>query len=268
MTDKKLVKMSDKEYKKVLLDMLSYIDKVCTENNINYSMIAGSLIGTIRHKGFIPWDDDIDIGLLPGDYTKLLEALRKGDGRYRLLDYVSTDNYEYPYAKLIDTTTHIKELNKHESYDYGAFIDIFMYSCVPDNKILRNLYLLKYKYKFRIIAGFDTSKKDENILKKIRTCYSKSLNYNKYLKKFDKFARKYNNTKNIVINWPVYGVKKGTILSKYMQNFKQVPFENINVMITEDYDEMLKVTYGDYMTPTPKEKQVGNHDIVAYKIEE
>ena len=71
--------LTSKEHKETLIKMLDFINKICVKNNINYTLIGGSLIGAVRHKGIIPWDDDIDIGLLHDDYVKLLELLRKNE---------------------------------------------------------------------------------------------------------------------------------------------------------------------------------------------
>ena len=90
-------KMTEKECKKVMLDILDYIDKICRKNNIKYSLFCGSLIGAIRHKGIIPWDDDIDIILLKEEYDKLVKILEKENAYYKIISYENTNGYYAPY---------------------------------------------------------------------------------------------------------------------------------------------------------------------------
>jgi len=111
-----------------MLEMLEYIDSVCERHNINYWLGAGTLLGAVRHKGFIPWDDDLDIELTRSDYKKLIRRLKKEMSPKFVLQTHQTDrNYVLPIAKLRDTTSHITEFrNADRNYKYrGIFIDIF-----------------------------------------------------------------------------------------------------------------------------------------------
>lgn len=131
--------------KKVMIDILTYIDNICRKNNIKYTLVGGSLIGAIRHKGIIPWDDDIDIGLLPGEYEKLIKCLKASNNeKYKLLDIDTEPTYYYPYAKLIDNRTICKELYLKGIDNYGIFVDIFKYNNIPNDteeikKIMKNV---------------------------------------------------------------------------------------------------------------------------------
>ncbi len=253
------------EYKKVLIGILNYINDVCKKSNINYSLIGGSLIGAIRHKGIIPWDDDIDIILMPDEYDKLINELKKANkGRYRLIDVDVDNNYYLPYAKLVDTKTVAIEKGTKKIDNYGVFVDIFKYTYLPDNDFIRKIYLARYKFMLDIIHGFGKLNKEDNILKRIRTYLSKKISTCKYIKRFDRYSRKYNNTTYIISNWPVYGQKKEIQFSKNMKKYSIVNFEKGTAMITENYDEILKTTFGDYMTPPPLENQIAHHNICSY----
>lgn len=112
-----------------MLDMLKYIDAVCRKNNIKYWLCSGTLIGAVRHGGFIPWDDDVDIEMLKEDYKKLVKVMKnEPQDDYVLQTHETDSNYYYPFAKLRDLHSCIKE--NHESdryYKYkGCFIDIFI----------------------------------------------------------------------------------------------------------------------------------------------
>ena len=112
-----------------MLDMLKYIDSVCRKHNIKYWLCSGTLIGAVRHGGFIPWDDDVDIEMLKEDYKKFVRVMKnESQNDYVLQTHESDSNYFYPFAKLRDLHTYIKE--NHESDQYykykGCFIDIFI----------------------------------------------------------------------------------------------------------------------------------------------
>ena len=140
--------LTSKEHKETLIKMLDFINKICVKNNINYTLIGGSLIGAVRHKGIIPWDDDIDIGLLHDDYVKLLELLRKNENQeFKLFDDC-VDGYYYPYAKLVSQKTILVEENLKKIENYGAFIDIFEYNYTHENykkRIEENRYFAYIK---------------------------------------------------------------------------------------------------------------------------
>ena len=147
--------------------MLKKFDSFCVDNNIKYSLIGGSLIGAIRNKGIIPWDDDIDIILMPDEYEKLLLALKKTKFNYRFIGYSNMDDYSVPGYKFVNDETYIVENNIKK--EYGIFIDVFKYNYIPDGFLKKMLYLWNYKRMLFVIHGFGASKsKEPNFIKKIR----------------------------------------------------------------------------------------------------
>ena len=114
------------------IDILKYIDIFCSENNINYFLIGGSLLGAVRHKGFIPWDDDIDLGMLREDYDKFV-SLWQDSSEYILLNNMKQKDYTLAFSKVSDLNSKIK-LDFHDNYYHlGFFIDIFPMDFVNDN---------------------------------------------------------------------------------------------------------------------------------------
>ena len=126
--------MTTDEIKKVQLDILIYVDKICKDNNIKYSLAYGTLIGAIRHKGFIPWDDDIDIVLKRSEYERLLEVLYKDDNSKYMIFSMKDEGYFYPYAKVGDLDTIIREKNWPDIQNLGVNIDVFPVDYVPEGK--------------------------------------------------------------------------------------------------------------------------------------
>ncbi|MBD5260585.1 MAG: LicD family protein [Bacteroides sp.] len=121
-----------------MLDMLKYIDKICRENNIKYWLSSGTCLGAVRHGGFIPWDDDVDIEMLENDYIKFLKVVRNyPDKNYIIQDSNNESFYRYPFCKLRDKGT-IEEVSSndrlHNLYKYkGCAIDIF--PLIPSNSL-------------------------------------------------------------------------------------------------------------------------------------
>lgn len=108
-----------------MLDILLYVDKVCKEHNIRYWLSSGTLLGAVRHGGFIPWDDDLDIEMLREDYDKFIEVFKDNDD-YALQTYKSDKYFLLPFAKIRDKHTLIDELGNNTNYKYrGIFIDVF-----------------------------------------------------------------------------------------------------------------------------------------------
>lgn len=134
-----------KEFQAHILGLLDVMDKVCREHGLSYYMIAGTLLGAVRHKGFIPWDDDLDVGMFRKDYDLLLEHYREWlPERYTILSFESDKEYSRHFAKLVDRNTtlvdrfHLRRLS-------GVFMDIFPLDDVPDNKLLRHWHYRRFR---------------------------------------------------------------------------------------------------------------------------
>lgn len=133
-----------------LLDIMSEVDRICSENSIGYSLIGGSMIGAVRHHGFIPWDDDMDIGMLRQDYEKFISICESRlDKKYFLQTYDSDPKYNYGYAKMLLNGTELVEFgHERTKYRKGIFVDIFPFDTVPNNigerkKQKRSLFFYK-----------------------------------------------------------------------------------------------------------------------------
>lgn len=259
-------KINLEEQKKILVELLAYITKICDENNIKYSLIGGSLIGAIRHKGIIPWDDDIDIILMPKEYDKLISTLTKiNDKRYVLFNPENNKEYFYPFAKLVDTNTILYEKGVKQIKDYGIYLDIFKYHYVSNNTMLRKIH---YKRLFLVQTLFArtmlNTKEEKRIKTKVIIFISKIFGTNYFKKRHIKLCNNNKKTNYVLSNWPAYGFEKEIQSTNSYLKYKKVPFENIKAMITDKYDEVLKTTFGNYMEPPPKEKQVLKHNNEAY----
>ena len=259
--------MSNSDYKKVLVGILKYFDHLCRSNGIKYSLIGGSLIGAIRHDGIIPWDDDIDVILMPEEYEKLLKVLRSShNSRYKALIPLDTDGYYFPFIKIIDSTTVLYEEGVKPKKDSGIFIDVFRYGYFSKREIKRAYR--KTKMLRSLLAGTIELKRDNdsiiNILKNIRRItIGKLLNYKQIIKQYEKLFRN-ERAEYVMSNWPCYGAKKETHETENLQEYTNHKFEKIDVMIFKKYDILLRNTFGDYMTPPPPVDRRTNHHMTAY----
>lgn len=148
----------EKNYKRKLqlkiLDIVKDIDKLCKENNIDYYIIYGSALGAVRHKGFIPWDDDFDIGMTYDNYVKFLKLCEEklDQENYYLQTYEKEENYYLSFAKIRDiTTTLIEEGNKNIDIIRSVYVDVFPLVGVPNNKFKENI--LKINRAFMLSAN-------------------------------------------------------------------------------------------------------------------
>ena len=128
------------ELKKTQIEILDVVDTFCRENNINYWLDSGTLLGAIRHGGYIPWDDDIDIGMLRKDYDIFLKKFNEKNERYKVYSIENNKNFPYPFGKVLDTHTILYEPNE-QGVKLSVNIDVFIYDNAPnDDKIINKMY--------------------------------------------------------------------------------------------------------------------------------
>lgn len=265
------------EVKRIALDILAYVDAICQVNNLRYSIYYGTLLGAVRHQGFIPWDDDIDIVMPRNDYQKLLNILEK-DERYLLLDQQTRQNYRYTFAKVVDTTTKAKSTQYFgsEDIDYGVFIDIFPMDGVPEEKSEKNKFWQEcesYRKKMLDTMGFAYARSN-SLFKSIgklilRYPYHRKLkqqgNYNYWRGKYEKSANRYNFDESkycgfmetVNNDWGVFPVS-------WFDEFETIIFEGIKVRTIRAKEEFLSTRYGDYMRLPSKNEQITHHPYKFY----
>ena len=260
-------KMSDNEVKKNLVVMLEKFDKICRDNDIKYSLIGGSLIGAIRHHGIIPWDDDIDVILERNEYLKLLDVVNNyDDERYMFLSHECNRTYYYPFLKMIDKYTFVKENDFKVIDDYGEYIDIFFYHSVPSSSFLLKIYWWRLLFLKKMIGiyGLDDFKgRKFALLKRVINVLTCLVGIDNILMCYDKLMRKKYKSNFVISNWPCYGLNKEIQLLSKIHRYIDVDFEKIRVMIFKDYNNILNTSFGDYMKLPPVEERI-NHNLNIY----
>ncbi len=269
------------EIKSVELEILIYIDKLCRENNINYSLDGGTLIGAVRHKGFIPWDDDIDIVLMRDDYNRLLNLLRKDD-RYTTFIPGETENYFYGFAKVTDKRTIMRGTAFEQKLHFpsmGVFVDIFALDNIEKKDLPENIKQIKGLLNKAIIANrsgdyYFSDSKFKDAIKKV-IFIPQHILYSKHstafwMAKAIKMAEMHlgENTEYLGDYFgelTVNGRKKHLWPRSIFNGYTEKEFEGHNLMVFSEYDKYLRILFGDYMKLPPKEEQVAPHDYSFFR---
>ncbi len=258
------------ELKKIQLDILKHVDRFCKEHQIKYFMCGGSLIGAIRHKGFIPWDDDIDIMMLRDDYELFVsEYLVNDESIYKMHSSRNVDGWFLPFVKVENANTVLKE-HIEKKYTMGVNIDVFPIDNVPDDRNLQIDMYKRWKKWFNIhgLKLMSTMKGRTFIKNAILVFFHFVLTFVSYkylVKKIETNAMRFSNHETNCCGIAVWGYGEKEINLK--SNFKDVimmPFEGISVPVPVGYDNYLTSVYGDYMKLPSIEKRVSHHDFEAW----
>ena len=258
-----------KELRKIQIEILDNVDEFCKKNNINYWIDCGTLLGAVRHKGYIPWDDDIDIGMLREDYDKFLNLFNKVNTRYKLNALELDKDYYFPFGKVVDTNTILYEPDEETGIKGAVYIDVFVYDNAPDDDSkVDEMYDKRDNYnKFRIAQlypkMYDKSSFKKRIMRFFLNIYLKFLPKNYYTKKcIDNSKRYINENTKRVGNFT--SAKRMTGDKEIFNSFVELSFENKKYPAPVGYKKWLEAFYGDYMKLPPKEKQVSLHKFKAY----
>lgn len=253
---------------KVLLYILLAFDKVCRENELTYFLDSGTALGAVRHGGFIPWDDDVDVGMPRKDYDRFLEIGQEKLSEEFFIQTRETDSaYKRNAAKLRLKGTIFQELDDLPLKENGFFIDIFPFDNVPNNKYIAKLNIVVLGAIYHIIESWWSRKKAttkfrrfiRGLIKIIPESFIEYMNdiYIKYCIKNDSLSSGY-------ITCHYWGMTYSR-LKPYIFDIdkllpvKEVLFEGHSVQIVRDTDYYLNIMYGDYMTLPPLSARYGHH---------
>ncbi len=256
------------------LEMAEYFVQFCKENDLLCYLCGGGAIGTLRHKGFIPWDDDLDFFMPRKDYEKLAQLWpQKADSRYQLSK--SNENYidRNLFITIRDTqTTCIKPYQQDLDIPHGLALDVLPLDYYPANGLSRKKQVIAALV-YSLFCAQTIPEKHGGIMKwgsqaLLTLIPSKKLRY-KIWKKAEAEMTKYTKDESDGItelcSGPYYMKKKYPISS--FEDALWLPFEDTELPIPIGYDDYLKTAFGDYMTPPPVEKQVAHHDAVLVDLE-
>ena len=265
-------KLSIEEAKKIELDILDFIDSFCKEHGINYCINYGTLIGAIRHKGFIPWDDDIDLSMTRENYERFIQLFSEKQSRYQILSLEMDDQYFNNFIKIVDPTTKIIDTRNTKTYDSGIFIDIFPMDTFNDTKVvdicykLESFKLLSFSKHKNIVYG-DSKLKD--LIRTLFWLFLRPVSPRFFANQIEKQIQKYRVKDGKYIAFIPSKAKEKEIFPRDMfDELIETPFEHLVLPAPKRFDVVLKQFYDDYMTVPPKEKQIYIHEFEAYKLED
>ena len=254
-----------KHIQDVELMILKDFIKICEENNLDYYLFFGTHLGAVRHKGFIPWDDDIDIMMFREDYEKFLKIMESlNSNKYEVLDCRYKSDYFFQFGKLCLIGTHTsEEWDNQISYKTGIHIDLFILDKVPNNKIksfifIRRCFILNKLYALSTIKFEGYSK----IIQLITGFMHYILNHlgftSKYFqKRVSKVFRKYEHDETNFVSDLTLNEKLRFKISDF-EPHEEVIFEDIIARIPKESDDVLRRLFGDYMKLPPEEERF-NH---------
>jgi len=252
-----------------LLDMLKWFHAFCIKNKITYYAMGGTMIGAVRHKGFIPWDDDIDIGVPREDYNRLIRMFKKPIGKYYIESpYSGNNDYLYSFAKLYDTsTTYVEDLRY--KCKRGIYIDIFPLDSIGNNMTEATDNFKKFDRKnMFLMTRTCVLKKGRSFYKNFSIVLSRLIpsvfvNEKKISVELDKLACSMNikNARYIANLNGAYRDKE--IIDKaVLGNPTLYDFEDFKIYGPQNYDKYLTGIYGDWRKLPPKEKRKPPHNYI------
>lgn len=254
-----------KLYVKKLLQTFKTFHEFCKANNLKYSLAYGSMLGAIRHRGLIPWDDDIDVIMPRPDYDKLIQLakMNKIDGYYSVLCSQTYKPYNLYFAKFVDLSTTLIEVPYDTDCVIGIFVDIFPMDAVPDdNESYERLWEKVHEYSLRAhLASFHPSK-FKSFGHKIKSIYYHLFyNQQELFLKTDELASSYGykNSNKISVLASLAGKQK-VYNKNIFDDLIEIDYEDMKACCIKSYDAFLRSSYGDYMTLPPIENRVSAHE--------
>lgn len=252
---KNKTKMSLQEIKRTEKEILKYVDIICKKNSLRYWVCGGTLLGTIRHKGFIPWDDDIDIFLPWRDYLQFIHVFEETE-RFGMMGFGTSEVNDFadPFAKVLDKRTVVNEDIGTVRKINPLWIDVFPLVGLPDNEEERDLFFADYKELNRgIWQEFYALNGDTNIFSQ---WYGKQK---EFLSRYD-----FDESGYVGVLGTAYGERDCTTRRVYNETLR-MPFEDIEVNVPVGFEEYLGNLYGsDWMVLPDESKRRTHHNISAY----
>ena len=255
-----------KRLQKIEFETLRLFINICNKYELRYFMLGGSCLGAVRHSGFIPWDDDIDVGMPRKDYNKFLDIAQSEFPENIFLQTMNTDiGYSMCFAKLRNSdTTFIESSVKNFNINHGVYIDVFPLDGITDDKRKLKKYLFKRRILQRAKGKYylHTKEKSNSFKSRVgdiicRVLFPKLRNI---LKAEEKLMLKYDYDEcNLVFNYCGAWGEKEISPKEWFGTGKDAEFEDLTVTIPQNSDAYLTKLYGDYMSLPPVEKRGGHH---------
>lgn len=253
------------ELQKIQLSMLKDFDAVCQKHKISYQLFSGTALGAVRHKGFIPWDDDIDVVMLREDYERFFDSASKElDSNKYYVQREFSEHWPMFFSKLrLNGTTYIEKYHSHDARIHqGIYIDIFPCDNLSDNRLMQKLQYIASKIviaKSLYARGYETNST-------VKKCF---MQFCRILptEPFKRLCIRRNDSSSLKVHTFFGGGKKferSIFLREWFEQSVKMRFEDSEFPVSAHYDEMLRVMYGDYMImPTLEQRVCKRHAAIV-----
>lgn len=243
-----------------LLIIAKAFHSFCAENNLKYYMLGGTMLGAVRHKGFIPWDDDMDFGMPREDYDRFLQLSEKGlPSPFEVRYYKNAPNSPIHYAKLIDGSTTLIEDSYHD-YVEGLYVDIFPIDGAGNGSYKDNLRARHIYYFESLITNHCTTREKKDIARKLFKVFAKGHSLSRLHNRIESLMiKKSIKDSDLVANYLGFWKEREIMPKAVLGVPKEYAFEDTTFWGASDADSYLKSLYGNYMQLPPEEKRVFKH---------
>ena len=265
LTDEELKQVQD-----IQKELIGEVKRICDKCGIHFNMVGGTMLGAIRHKGYIPWDDDADIGFLRTEYEKFREACKKelNHEKYYMQDLRDTEGYRWGYGKLRRKGTEFVRLGQEfMPYEQGISIDLMPFDNVPDHWMMQKIHFFCC-FLYRKLFWSEVGSRVEKDVR-IRAVYKimRLIPMKVIIKSYQHFIDNGQKRKTRLVRILTFPTPKGVYgyERKWYTDLTRYQFDNMNLPGAKDYDGYLQVKYGDYMKmPSVEKRKV--HPISKLKL--
>lgn len=283
LTDQKVSNESLREMQMAELEILNSVADFCDGHGIRYYLASGTLLGAVRHKGFIPWDDDIDIVIRRDEYERFLAAAKAEgfEGSLELKHYSTDAEFDRTYTRVINKKVRVLNTSYQKEVLENAWIDIYPLDALPDNKMLAWVYQFRFLIirLFYYYSCFDThvnlQRKDRGTFQKAmiwigsRLGIARRLDTRKLIERQERFLKSHYSAsaKRMFLAYTIYFFKEVYPQEWYAERIK-LSFEGKVFWCPKEYSKVLTQMYGNYMKPVPEEKRMVKHTFQIIREEE
>ena len=253
------------------LDMVKEFLRICEKHDLRYFMAGGTFLGAVRHKGFIPWDDDVDLGMYRRDYDRFLEIAKKElSYPYKLQTYRNCEDHHYYFSHIVDARYKVRRMGSLDKREEYVWIDIFPYDGLPKGRLKSSVVyarLLFYRFCYHMayfdkinIARSDRPAWQKGILQILKISYTLlRFDKNKWRDKIDRLLKKQDLQKcDKIMSFMGVKLHKEIFPKKVYEDLVEYQFEDVLMKGPVDYERVLGQMYGDYRNPPPIEKRVSH----------
>lgn len=261
--------VKDREIKQIAFETLKHIKELCDAEDIRYFLGYGTALGAVRHKGFIPWDDDVDVYMLRTDFERYVAADKRTGGRYRLVCTENEAGYTLPLPKVVDTQTVLHQTDQVEAFDLGVYVDVFVLDAVPANDSDR---IALYHRLDRIQREWEAAQyaptTSTHPVKRMGKWFLNALGPRRFSVRIDKVAKAVDSNGETGYVSPstycVYGRERETYPLEWFGGNRTQEFCGMEFTVPDRVEDYLTRLYDDYMQLPPIEQRKSHHCFEAF----